>query len=305
MNQFEEKQIYLVESRGVAGSPWKPELVEITEYIQRYVKQQWNKYHQKEINFNVLPKLVDKISFLHNCVIKVKATYSLFSIPNYHGYCKIQDEEECIIIDNKINGIEISLFVIFDKNGNVKQKYFFSTLVHEINHAFEIYCNLLKDEEGKYIQKTFDKYYSTNFENPLINDIMYYLFCDSETNALVASVYGELHELKSKRINFHDDILKTEGYNVYRRISDNYIDCIDNLTNEELQELKHHLFKYNVFTSENTDKIIFQKKLKSKIKFLLQRLIKNISRAATLYYDEIEKEEMKKNKLKNICFNKK
>lgn len=302
MNQFEEKQIYLVESRGVAGSPWKPELVAITEFIQRYVKEEWNKTHATEINFEVPQNLVDKISFLSNGIIRVKAKYNLFVINDYSGYCKFQDDVDPVIIDNKLNGIEIFLSVIYDMYGNVKQKYFFSTLVHEINHAFEMYCTIKKDEDGKYIEKCFNKYYSTVFSNSLINDIMYYLFCDTETNALIASVYGELQELKSKREYFHNDILNTEGYNVYKKIRDNYINTINNLSKEELQHLKHHLFTYNVFTSEKTDDVDFKRKLINKIHFLLNELLKKISRAASLYYDEVENEETKYNSLKKIRF---
>lgn len=302
MNQFEEKQIYLVESRGVAGSPWRPELVAITEYIQRYVKEEWNKTHQNKYTFYIPEKLVDKISFLTKSVIIVEANYRLYSQTEYVGYCQGRDGFDNVIINNKLSGIEIFISVIFDIHGNVKQQSFFSTLIHEINHAFEIYCNMKNDENIQHITTSTNKYYSKIFDNTIINDIMYYLFCDLEKNALVAEIYGQLYELQSKRENFHNDILNTEGYNVYKRIRDNYQTTINDLSESELQELKHHLFTYNVFTSEKTDDANFKIKLKRKIKYLLNSLIKNICRAASLYYDDIEEKEkkQKKNKLQDL-----
>ena len=52
------------------------------------------------------------------------------------------------------------------------------------------------------------------------------------------------------------------------------------------------------FTAKNASEKTFKRVLKLKIEFLLRKLFKNICRAASYYYDEVEKLQEKKQKQK-------
>lgn len=286
---MENKIIRIIESRGVAAIPWIDVIDKIVGYTQKTIKELYlqNKKNQYEI---IIPEnLSSQLTFLYKPLIKVSATYFLFPSDLPLGITQNQEDKEVNIINNNIDGIEIIISVTYDIHGNIRIKNFKSTLIHEINHAFEIFCRFKKYGNIDKMIDSNDKWTEINFNNQILNDILYYLICETEFNALIAQFYGELSELNSDRENFHTDIKKTDSYQIYQNILKNYNNVIDSLNNDEIFKLQNHciktkIFHYKYFKNDDSFKNIF----KNKVKHLLDVLMKNYGRAAGLYYYEKE-----------------
>lgn len=115
------------------------------------------------------------------------------------------------------------------------------------------------------------------------------MFSETEFNALIASVYGDLEGINSKRENFANDIKNTQAYDIYLTISKNYKLLYKKINEENITKIKElfneyefHLNPYNNSTES------FVKELSRKTNFLLKQLIKGIGRTASLYYDNQE-----------------
>ena len=129
----------------------------------------------------------------------------------------------------------------------------------------------------------------------LFRIILYRLFCETEFNALVSSVFGDLEGLHSKRENFKQDINNTQAYYYYHLISKNYKSLYKNINDENVKKIKQLFMEYGIHLNPyNNSTESFIKELSRKTNFLLKQLIKNIGRVASVYYDTKEVEIPKK-----------
>jgi hypothetical protein len=298
-NIFENKIINIVETKGVAAYPWLDVINKIIGWTCQSVKTNFEQTHKNHYELIVPDKLSSQFKFLNHPIIKINALYNLFPSFGLIGITQNQENKDVEIInitsnidDNSymLTNIEIVITVKFDINGNVILKNFESTFIHEINHAFEIFCRLKKHDNIDNMLTSNERHLNNPLNNVIINNILYYLLCETEFNALVSQFYGELSELDSKREDFHDDMLKTDVYSVYKNILDNYETVIDNLSIDDVNILQKHFMEYKIPKYKTIKNITsFKNYVKRKIKYLLNDLIKNCGRVAQLYYTEKEK----------------
>lgn len=294
MFTFEEKEFLLVESRGFAGAPWKKEIDKIISWIRDEVKYIYLTQQLNKIEFNVPQDLCDQISFLTNLQIKCigvhvddlkKLNRSLGGDVGEYKPVKIIQQNNTNVLD----GIIINLCFPFKSDGNIIQRYIYGSFIHEINHAYDIYMNMVKNGNYNRFNNSAFKYTKFN-DNTYIQLIIYRLFSETEFNALVASVYGDLKEMNSVRENYSVDILDTQAYKIYNNIKSNYINYVDNLNIDDCKKIYQHFKTYNIKLKcgKNVNIKTFKHVLKYKINHCLKRLLHNIGKVASYYYDENE-----------------
>ena len=124
-----------------------------------------------------------------------------------------------------------------------------------------------------------------------INLIIYRLFSNTELNALISSVYGDLESIKSERLNFHIDLKITQAYDLYLYIKENLNKIIYFLENNTqyikpfFNELDLNNIKINPYYKNEKG---YLKEFKRKTNFQLKLLLKGIGKVASLYYDNKE-----------------
>ena len=172
---------------------------------------------------------------------------------------------------------------------------------HELNHYWEAYCDLKQNGYYKrYYNQAYKSSESSNnaidiFSNKTLNDlfnnILYRLFSETEFNALVSSVYGDLEAIYSKREDFKEDIKKTAAYVLYNAFSKNYKALYSYIDENNITKIKNLFNNLGITLNPYSNSVeSFRKELTRKTNFLLKQLIKGIGRTASLYYDTMEEE---------------
>lgn len=283
-----QRAVRLVEERGVAGCPYKKEIDAIVQWLADATKV-WYKDNQDKQEFQIkIPyKLSSKIDFLP---IDINVTLRLEKYVTHSG-----GGATPFSINNrtgKINAVIIDLNGWFDSTGRLIRRTLLGPLYHEINHVYDAYYSSLSYNKDRFKNSLLRTQISSN--NKILNWITYRLFSETELNAVVASVYGDLEGMNSDRQNFANDIVLTQAYQLYYEILQDYRNAIDNLSYEEggylLRQLRQHDIKFNIPIHSLGD---LKKALKQKTAFCLKKLIKNIGRAASLWYDRKEAEKIK------------
>ena len=289
--ETENKVVKLVEVRGVAASPYVPVAKKIVEYIKKQCNQ--IRFENNKISFDIPQELTSKIDFIENLKIHVNVENIPFKDYYYNSgsaksFFSINDD----VVNNKFVGGQIVVDCI-SCGGVFDDATFFNNFYHELNHYYDAYKDLVKNGGySRFIKQlnksnlSFENLFNNEKDNDLFNLIVYRLFSETELNALVAGVYGDLQAINSKRENFKNDIQNTQAYYIYKEIANNYkalYSQIDDKASKKIaQALNLKPYEYGL----TTDTIV--KELKRKTKFLLKQLIKGIGRTASLYYDKSE-----------------
>lgn len=209
----------------------------------------------------------------------------------------------------------------------------FETLVHEINHYIDYY-NRAKHGEPIFYKNGPD---AQSMEYNALRKILangkhpfylffYYLFSETELNALIASVYGELKEYHKQRdwINdrkyFERDFLNVGGreeythclaYLIYLKCK-NMLKFIKSTEDEDDRQKVDEFFQLmnTLFWREkNKNRLLsispvanfrykptpeqFKKAFIAKAERCLDKLIKGIGRVASYFYDQLEDNKLK------------
>lgn len=184
-------------------------------------------------------------------------------------------------------------------NGSMLYKRSLSnTLYHEFNHAIEnnsrYDINDLRKSDGIYRQAvTLTNVRDVSFHSrPIVNEvvhaIVYRLFSETERNALIASVYGDLSGLDSEYIKWKDDIKRTQAYHLYKLIKIN-IEAVDTwLTERDWGKLKENIEGTEIFKDKTGNAMAFRHAFWMKTERMLEVLYRGIFRAASVYYDSKE-----------------
>lgn len=276
MNKVEEKQ-------GVAIYPYENEMDKIVDYIVDTCRRIDN-----QVEF-ILPKyFTDIIDFIETLIIKV-----IYNKNERHGGQYHYDENEKELTkDGKLKYAVISIY--YNKSDN--RQMICSTLYHEFNHIYDSYINLLKNNNlNRFNKSAFKAKLSKEkiFSNPIVNDvftkIIYRLFSETEFNALVASVYGDLKYCSNIRILYKQDKKKTTYYKVYDYIKKNHRILRLYINDNNYKQLDNLLQSYNIHIRYRNDNYnSFVNSLEKKILYYLDKLEKKADRVAKLYYDTIE-----------------
>lgn len=303
LENIENKVIRLVEERGVAASKYNVVAKKIVNYCEQQAlillinKIEKYNYNENEITFTIPKEITEEIDFIENLEIHVTITDTKKG-SNFTGggNCTLKYSNE--IVDNKIKFAEIEIHG-YCYYGALYTRTILSTLYHELNHCYDYYNDVIKNYGtisnrmiNQFTKSNIDKLYfflSENY-NSLFEDILYRLFSETELNALIASVYGDLQSLKSKRENFKEDLNKVFAYNFYKKIKKEYKNLYKYGINEEnFTQIKNYLNGLGIYLTPYNDGVeSFKKELIRKTSYLLSRLIKGIGRAASVYYDNME-----------------
>lgn len=307
LEDIERKVIRLVEERGVAASKYNIVVDKIIKYCEEYVRN--SRYAVMEFS---IPKDITKgIDFIDNVGVNVKVSERKDGFyMTGGGGAKTRYMEK--IIDGKLAWAEINIDG-YSYNHSLFKKTLLTSLYHEINHVYECYKDVVKNkkvsdegvefgESPRYTKSSLRGGKALGYETPILSNkednfllkkIFYRLFSETELNALIASVYGNLKGIGSKRKNFRNDMKCTKAYTVYTEIKDNYVRLFNSINDDNIGILKRFLsdcdIKINPY-SWTTDGV--KKELKRKTGWLLMRLFRGIGRAASLYYDNDEIEQL-------------
>lgn len=316
MKQFletEKKVIRLVEERGVAASKYNNVAKDIIKYCQKqcfaltsnYLN---NKKEEKTIQFSIPYELTSQIDFVENLQINVTITDDENG-EKYSGGGKTNFKYSNNVVNNKIEFGEIEIYG-YSHYGILYSKTILNSLYHELNHCYEYYNDIINNN-GKMSYNFFNRVKRGNplkedlFNNDSFNkffrDMIYRLFSETEFNALIASVYGDLEGINSKRKNFANDIKKTQAYFLYDYFKRNYKILINAINEKNISKIKVYLDNLNIKIIPYNDGILsYKKELTRKISHRLTRLIKGIGRAASVYYDNSEFKPLKGDTLTHI-----
>lgn len=281
-----QRAVRLVEERGVAGCPYKKEIDAIVQWLADATRDFFSQEpNAVAFNIKIPEKLTKKIDFVP---ITITAEICRGDMSDTGG----GDINIEASNNRQITACNISLSGNCNSNGVLIRKTVLGTLYHEINHLYETYYSLAK--QNPYRLNKSMQIANIRIKDSTINSICYRLFSESERSALIASVYGDLEGMDSERINFAQDITQTQAYQVYENIEKNYRQSVDNLSPNDGLLLYYQMndagVKFKVPIHNLND---FKKALKQKIAFCLKKLIKNIGRAASLWYDRKEVEKIR------------
>lgn len=208
---------------------------------------------------------------------------------NGSGSCTV-DTNRSVIYNEKLSNVYIKIHTYSSLN-KLNDTTLLNNIYHELNHAYDAFKAKIKDSGlNRYIVDSNRINYPSNVNfHEYWKEIFYHLFSKTEFNALVASVYGDLKAMSSKRENFHNDYKKTLAYKAYNFFIKNLTPIIDNMPSNDIslimiQMKKNKIpFKADTNNCENT-----KKQLKNYIKNILARLLQGIGKVASLYYDRDE-----------------
>lgn len=300
-NEFlsnEKKIVNLVEERGVAATPYREPIKQIVTYVRKYINNLDKDFGEKfDITIKIPDEITKKINFIETLDIYVYITnvtsLSYFNSTGGGGsYFKYDNDR---IIDEKLNqGIIIVFGYCF--RGMLIERTLTNSLIHEINHYYDAYNDLKSNTKYSRMIKQIDKssirnidYFETDDENKLFEQIVYRLFSETEFNALVSSVYGDLMGFHSTRENFQEDIKKTQAYCVYKNILINYKYLYSLINENNFGKIKTLFNTHNINVNPYNQGIkSFVNELERKTKYLLKKLLSGIGRAASVYYDDNE-----------------
>lgn len=297
IKETENKIIRIVEERGVAASPFK----DVSKQIYNYVCKMAQRVELNDFNIYYIPEeLTKKYTFVENLHIKVKITNASdkSSVYGKSGSGSLKIESDSKIKNGKIiTPITISVNC-YALNGILLGQTFLNSLYHEINHLYDFYNDLknnnnLNRATTQAIKGNVNvKLFNDASLNELFTHIIYRLFTETEFNALVAQLYGELEAMNSERKNFAEDIKNTFTYQIYNKILKNYKSIYTYIDDNNIKQVKALLSSIGVVINpygNSTES--FVKELTRKTKWLLEKLLKAFGRTASLYYDQKEEKE--------------
>lgn len=296
MNNFlkeqEAKAVRLVEERGVAAFPYRTVLQQILDWCQT---QTAGMKPGDTKNFIVPNEMTSKIDFVRNLRIEVNVrdgeNYSYHS-----GGGNLVVTWADTIVDGKYNYGKIFINA-YSYYGNIYERTILNSLNHELNHFYEAWKELSSTRSMRLFAKKSIKANPniTCLEdafNTKANQIIYRLYSETELNALVAGVYGDLAGIKSVRQNFKKDLQHVSAYNLYGKMYmdlDDLIFYFQNMHPEHVKpfilELQKLGIELNPYYKNDQG---FIKEFGRRTKFLLKTLIRGIGKAASLYYDSKE-----------------
>lgn len=286
----EKQMIQLFEERGVAASPYKKELDNIALYIRGYIKQYVQQYGYQKITFSVPQEKTSLISFIKDLEIVVNAQYS--SNP-CSGSGKFEPKPNQKFSYNTVSQTLLNTRIIincyYGNDGKVWLRSVLTSLYHELNHAYDMWININNEKDFNRFNQSGAKSnlgYNIMQKYSVIGYCVYRLFSETEYNALVASVFGDLQGMDSQYENFQQDYKKTKAYEVYDDIKQNLWIELQSLTLEETKQLLKLLKDNKISIILKKDALpSFRKGFWDKANSLLSELLHDIGRTASYYYD--------------------
>ena len=303
LESVERKTNLLVEERSLAAIPNRTIVNKILEFCQ--IKASLLK-NGDEVSFMIPEQITKRIDIVNDLKIKVSITDATSDNSlNGSGYVKI--DKLVGFENNKIECAEIILKG-YSYNGILYDRTIISSLYHELNHLYDFWNDLKKTgnikRSTKSITKIGDRSDCVITDDKGVDDfiygIIYRLYSETELNALIANIYGDLQSINSKRNDFQKDITKTKSYIIYSVIKNNLSALKKVMLSDEsrIDKLKKFLddngIQLNPYGNSKADYI---KEFIRKTAYLLKKLYKGMGRVASLYYDTNEFQKPDNNKI--------
>lgn len=200
------------------------------------------------------------------------------------------------------NPVEIHIYGYSE--GNILIRHTVATpLIHELNHQIETYRRLSHGEKAKDKSSVYSQTlaYNTLFRqlrnNKPLAEFIYYLFSNTEINALISGVYGEMSNISTSREDFREDIKNLSAYKKYKELKDMLEMMKSESYPDDLFANLLVIFKNNpeIFSSIlpvplNTHCSVkrFRKAFLEKAENALDAIIKGIGRVASYWFDIYE-----------------
>lgn len=300
IKEVKNKVFKLVEERGVAAFPYKNVVSEIFEFIKKQCNVVSDVEGEREIEIPY--ELTNKIDFIDNLVIKVKIVNSTHENTIYKsgsGITKFDMNDK--FVNGKISWVEIIL-TCYCFYGYLMERTVYNSFYHELNHCYDAYMDLKNNGYHKRWNTQLEKsnikinnIFTEEKDNELFELILYRLFSETEFNALVSSVYGDLQGMKSIRQNFQHDIKLTQAYYLWKYIGTYYKALFNKIDENNIKNIKYIFNTYNININPYGNSIdSFKKEIIRKTTYLLNDLIKKIGKTASLYYDVQEEKPKEK-----------
>jgi hypothetical protein len=294
LEEQEKKAIRLVEERGVAAFPYRTAINDIVKWCRDFCV---GMKPGKTKEGYVPTELCKKIDFIENLFIHIKVRDGL-NYAKQSGGGSLEVKMSDYINDNGKYNKGIIYIEGFSCFGDLYDRSILNSLCHELNHFYEAWRELTKTRSmglfARGVKRANVNITSFNdmWLNNSLNFIIYRLFAETEMNAVIAGVYGDLKGFESTREDFSDDIHDLQAYYIYSQIKNNLPEVIRRLKSSSSMEFSNFIralssigIKLNPY---NNTKDGYIKEFNRKAKYLLKCLIRGIGRAASLYYDSIE-----------------
>lgn len=257
------------------GIQMEAQLIENIDIPQNLLsKIEW--VEKKRITINVFNMIVDKLdSKTEKEIIDYKS-----------GTYKINISDK-LSQNQKLESININI-TVFAVNGELYKINLYSTLYHEITHAFENYNRLLKFKTNSFVHLSntnYEEINKTGVEDEF-NYLNYYLINQLELNANIAGVYGDLQAINSERKNFNRDIKNTRAYQIYNSFKNDILPNLIKKSDEEWLNFSKTTYLTNKVIGNNIQ--TFKKEFIKYADFKLNDLLRGIGKVSSQYYDDKE-----------------
>lgn len=298
----ENRVARLIEMRSVGGFKYSKLIDRIVDYCSRYIIS--NKPQDGEWKISIPEQLTQKIDIFSSLSLNITIIditgkdlppeYKSSGSLSLNEFSFIDSEKQCFILPHTID------ITAYANHNRLIERGLYGALYHEINHAVDELNRWLKSnrKNNVYIQsQSILPQGSTDLSvlpdlNGLFQTIIYHLFSNSELNALISSVYGELCAMHSIRQNYRQDIVKTEAYQFYAYIRDLLPD-LRKLPDKYLFQVYSKLKGSPLDISyKRSTSIRYTKLFCDKVERSLRRLINRIGSVASLYYDTAEEKKV-------------
>ena len=221
----------LNEKLGVSAFRYNKQIKEIVNYVDNYIKDK----DSTDLTIIIPEKLTNDIDMFNNLKLIVNVSN------NYDGDYKsgtgksLFANDVILNDDNKIENAKITINA-YSYNNILYKRTLTHSLYHELNHYYEYYKRLLRNEDPFiFIGKQITNYeykqlnFSSNDIDKYIKTVLYRLYIKTEYNALISSVYPDLIEYGTTKNNLQYDLSYTTAYSIYKYIKNN-TDILNSLT---------------------------------------------------------------------------
>lgn len=301
----------LKEERGVAAHKYRDVVREIVEYCQDNIGpgSAIGSFHtlsgDNGPDFYIIKipeEITSKIDIIANLEIIVSFSEMGSSVVTNSGggritYKKINGQN--FTSDGRIASATINLEA-FHHEGKVLERTLTNSLYHELNHAYDVWSRRKSFSVAGYndnVTRGYDVRNKIDFSqnrdvNFFFKELFYRLFIPTEFNALVSGVYGDLSGMNSERINFSEDIHKTQAAWILDNFTKDFDDCLKLASVDSLMEACKYMGIDGVSRQDaRTFLITFKQEFERKIREIWKR----IGRVASMWYDNKEEADLNKN----------
>jgi hypothetical protein len=304
----ESELIDLVEKRGVGVYPFKKEIDEIVNYVQKVLDDDLVVPDQRQIlpmmngrslvftpyNIKIPFEILSKFDWIKRfelwVVVRDMDNLQVVKPLSGEGNTLLRHPNQQLLKTKNGDKLRIANINVtcYSVNKQLQPRTLYLNLYHEFNHNWEEFNRLKTDDELDSLwfvhkelnyNKIYDGCKSSDKDIKTFCMVLYRLWIPDEFNALVSSMYGDLEGMKSTSYTF--DYKSTKGYETYQLLK-NALNYLKNLKLEKWGELSE--FHITSISPQNIES--FKEKFIRQSEQKLSDLFHRMNRTASLYYED-------------------